>query len=109
MYDHASKNPRKKILQGPNDWLCSDILLNQGGFSYFVANVDSSSPNKYGVTIQQADYTDKRLVLQGKYRGQPVSIEEVSAGKPCIIVAELQSENFPSSITNPTPTVTPMK
>ena len=54
MFDHASRNPRRKNLQGPNDWLCSDILLNSGGFSYFVANVDQSSPSKYGVTVQEA-------------------------------------------------------
>ena len=107
MYDHASKNPRRKNMEGPNDWLCSDILLNAGGFSYFVANSDS--PKKYGVTINESEYTDRRLVLQGKYRGCSTAKEEVSAGKPCIVVAELQETNFPSSITNPAPTVVPMQ
>lgn len=54
MYDHASKNPKKRALDGSNDWLCSDILLNEGGFSYFVANVDQSSPRKYGITLNEA-------------------------------------------------------
>ena len=106
MYDHASKNPRRKNMEGPNDWLCSDILLNAGGFSYFVANSDSK---RYGVTINESDYNDRRLVLQGKYRGCSVAKEEVIAGKPCIVVAELQETNFPSSITNPTPTVVPLQ
>lgn len=72
MYDHAVKNPKKKTLQNPNDWVCSDILLNQGGFSYFVANIDNNSKSRLGVTVNESEYTDRRLVLQPPYRGNSV-------------------------------------
>lgn len=61
MYDHGSKNSRRKQLQNSNDWISTDILLNQGGFSYFVANIDQQSKAKLAVTIQESEYTDKRL------------------------------------------------
>ena len=69
MYDHASKNPRKKPLQNPNDWICSDMLLNDGGFSYFVANIDQGSRSRLGVTLNENEYSDKRLVLQPPHKG----------------------------------------
>ena len=90
-YDHASKNSRKKNLQGPNDWLCSDILLNEGGFSYFVANLDASSPNKLGVTLQESEYTDRRLFLIPPHKNCQILKEEVTGGKPFVVVAELLS------------------
>jgi hypothetical protein len=48
-YDHASKNPKKKVLSNPNDWICSDMLLNSGAFGYVVVNLDSKSNSKLSV------------------------------------------------------------
>ena len=52
MYDHASRNPNKKIIEGQNDWVCSEVLLNDGGFSYFVMNVDPSSNSQFSANFQ---------------------------------------------------------
>jgi len=54
-YDHALKNnTKKKVLNsGPSDWICSDMLLNGGGFGYLVVNLDSSSGSKLGVELNE--------------------------------------------------------
>jgi hypothetical protein len=50
-YDHASKNSKRRVITD-NDWLCSDMLLSRGGFSYLVVNVESGSKTKLGVTVE---------------------------------------------------------
>ena len=56
-YDHASKNSKLRKINEKGDWVCSDILLNEGGFTYFVANVNKGSSMKLGVTLSEAQYT----------------------------------------------------
>lgn len=85
-FDHAKTNPKKKNLNN-TDWVCSDILLNDGGFSYFVANLEPPSTSKLGVTVQESDYTERRLVLQHPFRGIQQSRHEVNPGKPFVVVA----------------------
>ena len=45
-FDHASKNQKKKNLNNPGDWICSDLLLNGGAFGYVVVNLDANSNSK---------------------------------------------------------------
>lgn len=48
-YDHASQNAKRKNLPNSGDWVCNDILLNNGGFGYIVVNVDPKSSTKLSV------------------------------------------------------------
>lgn len=51
-YDHASQNTKKKNLSNPGDWVCNDMLLNNGGFGYMVVNLDEKSSTKLAVELK---------------------------------------------------------
>lgn len=48
--DHARKNEKKQILsESPNEWVCSDFLMNHGGYGYMAFHLDEKSQRKLGV------------------------------------------------------------
>jgi hypothetical protein len=53
-YDHASRSPKRKNLANPSDWICSDMLLNNGAFGYIVVSIDSKSDAKLSVELNEA-------------------------------------------------------
>jgi hypothetical protein len=49
------------------------------------------------------EYTDKRFLLKKPYRGKGVIKTSVEAGKELIVLFRIKSQNFPTSISLPTP------
>lgn len=48
--DHARKNPKRQVLnENPLEWVCSDFLLNKGGYGYLAFHLDENSKRKIGV------------------------------------------------------------
>lgn len=81
-YSHAAKNSKKKVLNSsPQEWICSDMLLNNGGFGYLVVHLDPESKNKLGVELDEgyafcylASIYKRRSVLKGKTGAEERSI-----------------------------------
>ena len=50
LLDHARNNPRKQIISDfPSEWLCSEFLLNKGGYGYIAIHLDEKSTKKIGI------------------------------------------------------------
>lgn len=48
--DHARKNKKKQMLSTtPAEWVCSDFLMNDGGYGYMAFHLDENSKRKLGV------------------------------------------------------------
>ena len=48
--DHARKNQKRQVLnQNPLEWICSDFLLNNGGYGYLAFHLDEKSKRKIGI------------------------------------------------------------
>lgn len=104
--DHARKNKKKQMLNdSPEEWICSDFLMNNGGYGYLAFHLDENSKRKIGVEINEKDYTDRRLVLKRPYKGQGNIKTMVEPGKELIILYRLKSQNYPSNMTLPNPKI----
>ena len=52
--DHARKNAKKQIMcESPQDWVCSEFLLNKSGYGYLAIHLDEKSTKKIGVEINE--------------------------------------------------------
>lgn len=52
--DHARKNEKKQVLsENPYEWVCSDFLLNKGGYGYLAFHLDEKSKKKIGVELNE--------------------------------------------------------
>ena len=50
--DHARKNEKRQVLsENPQEWICSDFLLNKGGYGYLAFHLDEKSERKIGVEL----------------------------------------------------------
>ena len=80
--NHARRNPKKQILNDvPEEWVCSDFLLNHGGFGYLAFHLDKDSKKKIGIDLNEQEYTDRRLVLKKPYKGKGNIKTMVEPGK----------------------------
>ena len=51
--NHARKNEKKQMLNNnPEEWICSDFLMNNGGYGYMAFHLDESSKRKLGVELK---------------------------------------------------------
>lgn len=104
--DHARKNPKKQVLSdSPEEWICSDFLMNNGGYGYLAFHLDENSKRKVGVEINEKEYTDRRLILKKPYKGQGTIKTMVEPGKELIILYRMKSQNYPSNLTLPNPKI----
>lgn len=52
--DHARKNSKRQVLsENPLEWVCSDFLLNKGGYGYLAFHLDENSKRKIGVELNE--------------------------------------------------------
>ena len=52
--DHARRNPKKQVLsEQPLEWICSDFLLNKGGYGYLAVHLDEKSQRKIGIELNE--------------------------------------------------------
>jgi hypothetical protein len=51
--DHASRNPKKRNINEKGDWICNDMLLNNGGFGYVVVHLQDGSDSKVAVGLKE--------------------------------------------------------
>ena len=104
--DHARKNSKKQILNdSPEEWVCSDFLMNQGGYGYLAFHLDEASKRKIGVELNEKEFTDRRLVLKKPYKGQGNIKTMVEPGKELIILYRLKSQNYPTNMSLPNPKI----
>ena len=54
LLDHARKNEKRQTLnQNPLEWVCSDFLLNKGGYGYLAIHLDEKSKRKIGIELDE--------------------------------------------------------